>query len=601
MSAAIALATPAAAPRQRTALQRKCACGQAVTGIGAQCEDCQRRQLFGIGPTAAPGTATPADPGPGPGQSLDVATRGFFEARFGHGFGDVRIHAGDRAAAAARALNAHAYTSGRDIVFARGRYEPQSAPGQRLLAHELTHVVQQRSGLAAAGPVDEGSAEQEAEHNAARLHTAQPLHAVQRAPALARQAQAAVQAPLGPPGCTLDQHRAIEPAVLSAQARLQRVADRLDAYLQAPAHPGQQRMRAALDRHFHRSDAVVAGRVRARLLQIRTDMTSLTPLTTECHDGTDRLCANFGAYVQNRQQLVFCPNFFAQEPDSRQGLLIHEMAHALQGLRITDRAYRSDRLLPYLSAAEALDNADSYEMFTHDVDIGDTIAGTSPQDEVDDCAVQEPLVREAIARAERWNRDADTVSKNQDSAARAHFAPLFTAHLGNDLPATRASAGQLFDQIVRRLREPIDVRCDSTATANCSPDRHAYKQTVRNTGRYASTGGKLGSLLGLVSGGTAALATGVGLLGGLGLLGLGGLIGVAIGGLFGLLAGSLTSRPVVHVCPSWAAQPTVEDRTESLVAAVYESYGGLSTASSRRHAALARAIQLDIRHTAPPV
>ena len=176
MSAAIALATPAAAPRQRTALQRKCACGQAATGIRAQCEDCQRRQLFGIGPTAAPGTATPADPGPG--QSLDVATRGFFEARFGHGFGDVRIHAGDRAAAAARALNAHAYTSGRDIVFARGRYEPQSAPGQRLLAHELTHVVQQRSGLAAAGPVDEGSAEQEAEHNAARLHTAQPLHAL---------------------------------------------------------------------------------------------------------------------------------------------------------------------------------------------------------------------------------------------------------------------------------------------------------------------------------------------------------------------------------------------------------------------------------------
>jgi hypothetical protein len=78
------------------------------------------------------------------GQPLDGATRAFFESRLGHDFSRVRVHADAKAAAAARSVNARAYTVGQDVVFGRGRYEPGSRAGRRLLAHELVHVVQQR-------------------------------------------------------------------------------------------------------------------------------------------------------------------------------------------------------------------------------------------------------------------------------------------------------------------------------------------------------------------------------------------------------------------------------------------------------------------------
>lgn len=77
------------------------------------------------------------------GQPLDPATRDFFEPRFAHDFGQVRIHADTQAAKSAQAVNALAYTVGRDVVFATGTYAPRDPLGQRLLAHELSHVIQQ--------------------------------------------------------------------------------------------------------------------------------------------------------------------------------------------------------------------------------------------------------------------------------------------------------------------------------------------------------------------------------------------------------------------------------------------------------------------------
>lgn len=74
---------------------------------------------------------------------LDGTTRGFMEGRFGRDFSDVRVHDGARAAAAADALGARAFTVGRDMFFARGQYRPHSHEGRQLVAHELTHTVQQ--------------------------------------------------------------------------------------------------------------------------------------------------------------------------------------------------------------------------------------------------------------------------------------------------------------------------------------------------------------------------------------------------------------------------------------------------------------------------
>ena len=79
-----------------------------------------------------------------PGQPLDAATRAFMEPRFGHDFSTVRVHTDAKAAASAHAVRALAYTVGRDVVFGVGQYQPDTAMGQHLLTHELTHVMQQR-------------------------------------------------------------------------------------------------------------------------------------------------------------------------------------------------------------------------------------------------------------------------------------------------------------------------------------------------------------------------------------------------------------------------------------------------------------------------
>ena len=82
-----------------------------------------------------------------PGQRLDAATRAFFEPRFGHDFSSVRVHAGTAAAQSANEMGARAFTVGNNIVFGTGQLSPGTQDGRRLLAHELTHVIQQRTGI----------------------------------------------------------------------------------------------------------------------------------------------------------------------------------------------------------------------------------------------------------------------------------------------------------------------------------------------------------------------------------------------------------------------------------------------------------------------
>jgi hypothetical protein len=88
------------------------------------------------------------------GQPLDAAARSFMEPRLGFDFSRVRIHTDARAAESADKIHALAYTVGRDIVFARDKYRLGSSEGRRLLAHELTHVVQQGAVYPFRSPVD---------------------------------------------------------------------------------------------------------------------------------------------------------------------------------------------------------------------------------------------------------------------------------------------------------------------------------------------------------------------------------------------------------------------------------------------------------------
>jgi len=165
-------------------LQRKCACGQHAGG--GECEECrkkrrtlQRRSLDG---GRRPGEAPPVveEVLRGPGQPLPAPSRQRMEARFGHDFSDVRVHAGPRAAESARSVNAAAFTVGRNVVFGARQYAPESGVGERLLAHELAHVVQQRGSAGSGPPVifDSPAHEAEADRAAARAAAGGPSPAV---------------------------------------------------------------------------------------------------------------------------------------------------------------------------------------------------------------------------------------------------------------------------------------------------------------------------------------------------------------------------------------------------------------------------------------
>lgn len=87
---------------------------------------------------------------------LDPDTRANMESRIGYDFGKVRIHADAESSKSALAINAAAYTVGNDIVFGEGQYRPDTRQGQRLLAHELVHTVQQQGNRAEVGPFPSG-------------------------------------------------------------------------------------------------------------------------------------------------------------------------------------------------------------------------------------------------------------------------------------------------------------------------------------------------------------------------------------------------------------------------------------------------------------
>lgn len=139
-------------------VQRACTCGGA-------CPTCQAQQPDQQQPHLQPGhvqdhdggmTVAPAVVHAGlrsPGQPLDTAANAFFAPRFGHDFSQVRVHTDPAAAQSAQAVQASAYTVGRDIVFAAGQYAPHTASGRRLLAHELAHVTQQGAHAPAQGAV----------------------------------------------------------------------------------------------------------------------------------------------------------------------------------------------------------------------------------------------------------------------------------------------------------------------------------------------------------------------------------------------------------------------------------------------------------------
>ena len=207
----------------RGLLQRKCACG-GTPGPTGECEACRKKRLQRKAQNRELGIRNDSPVPPivhevlrSPGQPLDPATRAFMEPRFGHDFSQVRVHTDERAAESAQAVNALAYTVGRNVVFGSRHYAPQTSAGQRLLAHELTHVTQQGSQRwepQQIGPADDAY-EREANQIATSLAARPFLQSIAPAPLLQRKDGGKKQpAPAPPSGPS---HKANDPYQLKSE------------------------------------------------------------------------------------------------------------------------------------------------------------------------------------------------------------------------------------------------------------------------------------------------------------------------------------------------------------------------------------------------
>lgn len=166
------LLRPAERPPQRAATSRPAAATARTSpgagcSCGGGCPACARQRLA-QGQAALLGAA---------GQPLDAATQQWMQNRFGRSFNGVRLHLDATAQAAAQSLSARAFAVGDHLAFAPGQYQPGSAAGRRLLAHELAHTLQQGRGGAAHGGAEHAADAAAAAVLAGRPVPAQPGHA----------------------------------------------------------------------------------------------------------------------------------------------------------------------------------------------------------------------------------------------------------------------------------------------------------------------------------------------------------------------------------------------------------------------------------------
>jgi Domain of unknown function (DUF4157) len=158
-------------PVGRVLLQRQCACGAHSLG-GAECTTCKKRSGLIQRKEKNHLPINQASPRVhevlrSSGHPLGASVRAAFEPQFGRSFGDVQIHTDAMAQESAGALNAKAYVVGRHIVFGSGQYQPGTSAGNHLLAHELTHVVQQsHASPSLQGKLEIGSADSASEREA---------------------------------------------------------------------------------------------------------------------------------------------------------------------------------------------------------------------------------------------------------------------------------------------------------------------------------------------------------------------------------------------------------------------------------------------------
>lgn len=500
-AAALQIQTTKTPPSNATSLlvQRQCACGGSA-GLTGSCSDCEKKKLLGkplqtklhinepgdeyereadrvaeqVMRMAAPASTEDTSGTPGaplvqrkvnarsvgtgtapsivhdvlssPGQPLDAATRAFFEPRFAHDFGTVRVHTDAKAAESARTINAIAYTVGQQIVIDPNNFAVTNVRKSRFLAHELAHVVQQTSdGTLPQSFEPHGRHSSNAKpHELGEARVSRPsltcsYRQLQRSsrnepnidvPVFDRLRQSATKP------CSDQEKLYIEEAYRDARHWLDRSVIRIKALTSGlfSFSKIQEPGRNALEAHFQSSDKDTAATVLLNLERIRGNIPTRqefldagspgyqqnisigsgpqVPITIRAITCNSECKPSTGAYYRpGVDAIIFCPYFFRHRKDQGPGLLVHEIAHSLGfGGTILDFAYAKDRLYTGLTTAEALVNADSYANLVEELATGKLTRRTVPRDSLSKCPEDwVPLVHAAAARAHQWARVAEKV------------------------------------------------------------------------------------------------------------------------------------------------------------------------------------------------
>jgi hypothetical protein len=369
MSASPTAAPSTAAPSPAPPLLRRCACGGGCPSCRKEKEEALQREDAGGG--GAPGFAPPVvhDVLSSPGRPLAAPARAFMETRFGADFSGVRVHDDARAAESARAVDAHAYTVGSDIVFAPGRYAPGTAGGDRLLAHELAHVVQQapRPGHLAR--------KESAQNGMPRLRRMGNARLLQRAEctpdASGKCCFACPKPPSSPPNrcCTKDKFDFVQKSEESGNAISNKAWDRWNVVRDCPAD--DSRVSQLLMKHF-KVDAQAPGTAVPSISGALDKIISVSGIIPDCEPrvagDTDEAQVSAAWRPLNHAMCIdFFPSFFDKARAARAPITtIHEKAHSLAGK--DDRGgYEGDAAYPGPDSATALGNADSVANFIRDL------------------------------------------------------------------------------------------------------------------------------------------------------------------------------------------------------------------------------------------
>jgi hypothetical protein len=236
------------------------------------------------------------------GTPLTAIERAYFEPRFQHSLSDVRIHRGASADAAARGIGARAYTLGHNIAFAAGEYAPGTQGGAALLAHELAHVVQQRSQNSASA-------------------------SIQRAPE---------RVSLRTEGACADP-RAIAEAIPGALAM---VRTAFFDWFQATASRDSARVNSLLRANFDSADVDTRSTVHGRLGGIYTSLQDAESgkVTFACTGNKDPDCQGRNGYVLPGEgaRIHLCPAFFTLSLEGRRWNLMHECAHLAGAMQLPE-------------------------------------------------------------------------------------------------------------------------------------------------------------------------------------------------------------------------------------------------------------------------